>query len=68
MQVKTQIRAGITGQQILRGTRNAAVNVAHTVGAGAEKLGCGVRVWWQNPQHRAALNKAFWFPLKPPWS
>lgn len=67
MKIKTNIHVGLTTDMILSAAEGAAMSAGQWLGAGAQTLGNNFVSWVSTPQAQGALDRAFWFPMQPPF-
>lgn len=66
MQVKTDLRAGVTWNELWQGTQSALASGAHAVGTAAQGVAQQTQAVLDNPQVKETAGKLMWWPFGPP--
>ena len=66
MKVQTNLRAGITADEILQGAQSALTSAGNAIGSAAQSVAQQAQTLANNPGVQETVGKLKWWPFGPP--
>jgi hypothetical protein len=66
MKVQTNLKAGITTDEIVQGAQSALTSAGNAIGSAAQSISQQAQALVNNPSVRETVDKLKWWPFGPP--